>query len=225
MIPRISSLFKVAEGSSIYNSKELLPLWRKPSKSALLALSALADGRPVSTKDNREISITYPADTSLAVVRIKSRSSTPNSQSGAEIMPFPLHFEGDKANIAELLKIFDESSIPGLSVKIFRLAELGRQIRHLHPFTFLYIVLTDPVLKSRMRRIYDITIKRLGMMNRNFMSEGFGNKLDRELKRGILEPYIEPFADSLHLPPDAIRPLIRKAAWFDLCYFLLEKTS
>ncbi len=213
-----------------FNKSELPPLWKRSASSALLAFSALTDGSLSCVKGDREISVTLSSDRLSALVRIKKISAAPLQQPQAPFLqasvnPYPIYSEEDKFYVGELLKTLDESNLLTIGVKMFRLAEIGSHIGHVHPFTFLKIILTDPILREKLERIFGIAFKRLGMMNKSFLSEGFGNQLEREKRRGNLEPYIEEFCTSLQISAEEIRPLIRSSAWVDLSLYFLKKAS
>ena len=213
MIPRIAE--KSNDNPYVFKSFPMLPLWKKIEESALLALSAIASDLNTGSSCGHEISVKANPGHSSIIIKVKSN----------KINPFPIYSETDKAYISELLKTLDEASVISLSVKMFRLAEIGDHIPHVHPFTFLKVILTDPILRMRLKRIFDSPCKRIGMMNRSLLSEGFSRQLQIEHLRGNLEPYIEAFSASVNVPAEEIRPLIQSAAWQELCFHLLEKTS
>lgn len=218
MISRIAE--KNTHTSYVFKSFPMLPLWKRVEESTLLAFSAITDGLNAGSKCGREISLKSSPRHSSIILEVKPKERLEN-----KINPFPIYSETDKAYISELLKILDEASVISLSVKMFRLAEVGDHIPHVHPFTFLKVILTDPILRMRLKRIFESPCKRIGMMNRSLLSEGFSHQLQTEHFRGNLEPYIEAFSASVNVPPEEIRPLIQSAAWQELCFHLLEKTS
>lgn len=218
-----------SKDSYVFREFELLPLWKRSSKSALLAFSVLAEGSLSSIKEGRQISVTISSDRLSAYVRIKKIAASLEQHKipflEAPVNPYPIYSEEDRFYVSELLKTLDEANLFTIGVKMFRLAEIGSHIGHVHPFTFLKIILSDPILKEKLQRIFGIAFKRLGMMNQSFLSEGFGNQLEREKKRNNLEPYIEEFSASFKITAKEIRPLIEKGAWSDLCFYLLARAS
>ena len=213
---------RIAEKSNhppyIFKSFPLLPLWKRAEESALFAFSAIANGLENTSKCGREISVR--AAPGRLFVKLK-----PLENLDGRVNAFPICSEADKAYISELLKILDEANLISLSVKMFQLAEVGSHIPHVHPFTFLKTILTEPILRMRLKRIFDSPCKRLGMMNRSLLSNGFSYQLQTAHLQGNLEPYIEAFSASVNVPAEEIRPLIQSAAWHELCVHLLEKTS
>lgn len=218
-----------SKNSYVFCEFEQLPLWKRSAKSALLAFSVLAEGSLSSIKGDREISVTISPDHRSASVRIKKIAAPLEEHKvpflEAPVNPYPIYSEEDRFYVGELLKTLDEANLFSISVKMFRLAEIGSHITHVHPFTFLKIILSDPILKEKLQRIFGIAFKRLGMMNQSFLSEGFGNQLEREKRRNNLEAYIEEFCAFFNISAQEVRPLIRKGAWSDLCLYLLAHAS
>ena len=204
-----------------------LPVWKRASKTALLALETLGTGSHSCTKEGRQITVSFPHGGREAVVKVKNAPSAPKPRVPFELAivdPFPLYAEKDVGRITELLTMLDNAHVLGLTLIMWRLADIGDEIAHLHPFTFLKIVLNDPDLRPRLYRIVHSLPKRLGLMNGNGIREGFNHQFNRESKNNSLEPCINDFAASLHLPPDEIRKLVLERRWTDLFYYLTQKT-
>lgn len=134
-----------------------------------------------------------------------------------------LSFE-EKSLIGELITTLDQANFWTLGFAAPRLIKIGNQIDHLHPLTFMRVAIGDPVLRDRLTRIFQDSIKRTAFLNGNGAG-GFGHRLDEESKRGNLEPYINQFAQSLRIPHEGIQPLMQKRAWGDLFVHLCKKTA
>ncbi len=139
-------------------------------------------------------------------------------------LPFPICPDIDKKHIRDLIITLDDGSILSLSAKMSRLAEIGDQIAHLHPMTFIKETLSDPNLRKRMKRIFSHPLKRTGIMTGSGFRKGFNHHLTKAANIGELDTYIESFANSLHVSAKEIKPLIQSHEWTNLYVYLIEKT-
>ncbi|HSX37617.1 MAG TPA: tetratricopeptide repeat protein [Chlamydiales bacterium] len=139
-------------------------------------------------------------------------------------LPFPICPDIDKKHIRDLIITLDDGSILSLSAKMSRLAEIGDQIAHLHPMTFIKETLSDPNLRKRMKKIFSHPLKRTGIMTGSGFRKGFNHHLTKAANIGELDTYIESFANSLHVSAKEIKPLIQSHEWTNLYVYLIEKT-
>lgn len=145
--------------------------------------------------------------------------SNPSRYSNA----FLFQWKKDKAKIAQLLQTLDDANPLTLILAVNKLVDIGKDLAHLHPMTFMTVALRDPVLRVRLQRIFQNALKQAAFMQGGGFAEGFRHRLDRESKRKNLEPYLVPFAKAIRVDPEEIRPWIQKEDWNALLASVCQK--
>lgn len=100
----------------------------------------------------------------------------------------------------------------GISNMLLRI-NLKKEGIQIHPFKFLAAIFTNDDLKARMREIFSSEF--------SFKQWAIFKQLDSGLWATTLEPYMEDFAQEVHLPLDALRSLNQENHWKELISLLL----
>jgi hypothetical protein len=128
----------------------------------------------------------------------------------------------DKSHIVKLIAKLDETPVYRLIFIIKPLADIGENIKDLHPLSFMKVVLEDRDLKTRFQRIFDSFPKREGWMHGT--GSGFADQFERENGRNNLKCYVPQFAASFKLEENKIMELIQARRWTDLVSYLIAET-
>jgi len=121
----------------------------------------------------------------------------------------------DKAIIYELITTMAENRLLSLLLKKDHLEKIGEQINHVHPLKFLSTIFTNPRLKTCINDIFNDRFKKNGLM------EGLGPSLEREARKGKLDPFIVDFSREVNVSPDSIRSYFQTRDWEELLYRLM----
>lgn len=121
----------------------------------------------------------------------------------------------DKAIIYEILTTMDELGKLALLMKKKYLQVLGAQINHVHALKFLSTIVTNDQLLPCLKEVFQDYFKRNGFM------DGIGPSLSQEAEKGLLDQYIEDFANEVSVSSEQIRPFFQAKDWEGLVRFFI----
>lgn len=96
------------------------------------------------------------------------------------------------------------------------LRQIGRDIDHVHPLKFLSVILSDPYLKSCMKKIHSDYFKWSTLI------DGLAGKLTINAKQNKLSIFLNDFAKSINISPDSIQGFVEKQKWEDMTIYLIN---
>ena len=126
--------------------------------------------------------------------------------------------KSEKDEIHFLIKTLSrhKGDIPSLLSKQAKLNSTKKNIIHIHPLAFLEVIFIDQELISAMK----------SMNGRNFVWSKFKknlfNTLDEENGEDNVLPYIESFANKIHIDTSLLIPPAQKADWNKFLSNLME---
>lgn len=94
------------------------------------------------------------------------------------------------------------------------LEKLGAELSHLHPYTFLAVVCTNPNLKQYLNDVMHDMFVRI-----NFLSD-FTPRLDLEKQRKTAYEFLEDFSEQVNAQPNIIKTFVDKKNWKEMLYYL-----
>lgn len=124
--------------------------------------------------------------------------------------------EADQKIIEHIITKIDSDSWFDLWYTRTEVYKLGALIDELHPLKFLTSILTNPKAKLSLQRFWPDVLKRGGFL------DGLVPKMNRESEKGLLNQYIEGFAEELQVHPEEIRPYFDKKEWESLVEYLIR---
>jgi len=201
---------RVLLGSSVFfTGCAFVPLRKKQISPTPLASSS----SPLQSPEP----IAWPASTEAPELLLPQKTVPSNVKQKA-----PLSYENlycppeDQKKIGWIITTVDEGGID-LIWKKGKLDEVGEEIFPVHPYKFLTTILLDPLLRNRLKHIfnYKLPFKKIGFLG--------GVKRGMEREAANLETYIHEFASELGTTAQAIRPLMQAGDWNALVVHLLEK--
>jgi hypothetical protein len=187
---------------------------KKRKKRSVVPLSA-----PITPMPSFPIT-PLPALERLPSTQIPARmSAAPETPNAFEELPYSQDDQDQIRFVVETLKKGEYISKAG------QLMAAGDKIEArpdpIHPFRFLWTIFSQRDLKQDMRTVMAGWVTRKGFMT------GVDRGMNREMKKGNIEQYIDGFAASLKLDAKELKPLILEGAprkdWRKLVDHLLEK--
>src|SRR6185437_8394013 len=91
-----------------------------------------------------------------------------------------------------------------LGIKKSDLEKKGKKILHVHPLRFLGTILADPYLKGCLKEIRTSYFKWNGFM------DGLAPRLDQEMARQNLFPYLSGFCQAVKANPEQVKVYAQK---------------
>lgn len=125
----------------------------------------------------------------------------------------------DICNIHDLLSKMSSKGKLSLLKNAPSLYSLGNKIRRVHPLRFGGYIFSQHDLRKKMRTISESSFKWNNFIN------GFGERMDKEIKKGNFYQYLPGFHDSLrHLPMDrgVVEQLIENRNWNGLVRYCIN---
>lgn len=123
----------------------------------------------------------------------------------------------DVSKITRLISVMGEN---GKVVLLFKyqkeLRQIGREIEHVHPLKFISVIMSNPYLKSCLRKVHSDYFKWS-----NFM-DGLGNGLSSQHQQGKVSIYLNDFAQAIGVSPDVLKNYIHKQDWENMLIFLMN---
>ena len=95
----------------------------------------------------------------------------------------------------------------------------GKEIEYIHPLPFLEYLFSNTDMQIQMKNIFDecLSMKKYGFM------QNLVFKLNKEMEKNKLLPYVEVFAKKLGISESRIKPFIENRRWSELLDFLIEQ--
>ena len=96
-----------------------------------------------------------------------------------------------------------------------RCEKLGDEVRYIHPYKFLSVIMKNPETKKAMKNIYEDFFKW-----HNFIG-GIAPVLNNHKKMGTLNKYLNDFADDIHIHPNHLKPFIEAGNWKEFIHYII----
>lgn len=209
-LPLGEKMGRILLGSSVFfTACAFVPLRKK--RIAQLPLAS-----PASPLQSVE-TIAWQASTEILEIHLPQKTPPQNTKKNVPLSYANLYCTPeDKKKIGWIITTVDEGGID-LVWKKGRLDAVGEEIFPVHPYKFLTTILLDPILRNRLKHIfnYKLPFKKIGFLG--------GVKRGMEREAANLETYIHEFASELGTTAQAIRPLMQAGDWNALVVHLLEK--
>ena len=125
----------------------------------------------------------------------------------------------DICNIHDLLAKMSSKGVFSLLKNAKSLYSLGDKIRRVHPLRFSGYIFSQHDLRKKMKTISESSFKWNNFIN------GFGDRMDKEIRQGNFYHHLPGFYDSLkHLPMDrsAVEQLIESRNWNGLARYFIN---
>jgi hypothetical protein len=159
------------------------------------------------------LSIVIP-DTIASIIKIPPTEPAATSELSFGELPCT---DEDAGKINRLISVMGENGKVVLLMKYQKeLRRIGREIDHVHPLKFIYVIMSDPHLKSSLKKVYSDYFKWT-----NFM-DGLGNGLTSQNKQGKISIYLDDFAKSLGISRESLQNYVDKQEWENLIIFLMN---
>lgn len=137
---------------------------------------------------------------------------------GEANLKLPSCSQEDRVKIGKVISILDDYPVLTIVSHVAELDQLKAEINHVHPLLFLATIFSDPILKKKIKRVFN-----------DFWKYPYQVKFLEGVEKGIkrytiqqLDPYLENWATLLHTKKDVVQPLIAGEKWKMLVLHLLN---